>query len=86
MATVKAGKAPPREGVPSLRGRQLAAVRAIAATPGGLRAQAYPSVMPLLHTLGVAELRPLRAGVSESRWFLTPLGRRAATLHGRDEP
>lgn len=75
-----ANEAPPR-----LRGRLLAALRAVAGAPGGLRLQAYPSVMPLLVQLGVVEARPMRAGGAEKLWFLTPLGRRTATLHGRDE-
>ena len=40
-----------------LRGKQLAALRAIAATPGGLRLKAYPSAMPLLAEMGLVEER-----------------------------
>ncbi|GJE38688.1 hypothetical protein KHHGKMAE_2763 [Methylobacterium persicinum] len=68
-----------------LRGRPLAALRAVAGAPAGLRLQAYPSVMPLLVQLGVVEARPMRAGGAERLWFLTPLGRRTAMMHGRDE-
>jgi hypothetical protein len=71
---------------PPLRGKQLAALRAVAATPGGLRLQAYPSVMPLLERLGIVEARPIRGASAEVHWFLTSLGRRTVTMHGRDEP
>ena len=73
------------EAPPPLRGRALAALRAVAGAPGGLRLAAYPSVMPLLVKLGVVEARPLRVGGGERLWFLTPLGQRTATMHGRDE-
>lgn len=79
------GKVCANEPPPRLRGRPLAALRAVAGAPGGLRLQAYPSVMPLLVQLGVVEARPFRAGGAEQLWFLTALGRRAATMHGRDE-
>ena len=40
-----------------LRGKQLTALRAIAATLGGLRITAYPSAMPLLMQMGLVEER-----------------------------
>lgn len=43
--------------VPPLRGKQLAALRSVAVTAGGLRITAYPSVMPLLERMGLVRLR-----------------------------
>ena len=60
-----------------LRGKQLAALRAIAATPGGLRITAYPSAMPLLVQMGLVEERTAsRIAHRDGRaWFLTAEGR-----------
>lgn len=43
--------------VPSLRGRPLDALRAVAANPGGLHLKAHPSTMPLLLELGLVRVR-----------------------------
>jgi hypothetical protein len=73
--------------VPPLRGKQLAALRGVAATPGGLRITAYPSAMPLLVQMGLVEERPTprgRHGEGRAR-FLTPEGRQTVKAHGTDE-
>ena len=73
--------------VPPLRGKQLAALRAIASTPGGLRLTAYPSAMPLLVEMGLVEERPAsRTAHREGRaWFLTAEGRETVNAYGADE-
>ena len=43
-----------------VRGRPLEALRTIAANPGGLRHQAYPTVMPMLRGLGYVDERATR--------------------------
>ncbi len=70
-----------------LRGKQLAVLRAIAATPGGLRITAYPSAMPLLVEMGLVEERPAsRTAHREGRaWFLTAEGRATVKAYGVDE-
>lgn len=72
---------------PPLRGKQLAALRAIAATPGGLRITAYPSAMPLLEKMGLVEERAApRILHSDGRaWFLTAEGRETVKAYGTDE-
>lgn len=70
---------------PPIRGKQLAALRAIASTPGGLRVGAYPSVMHLLAGMGLVEGRPASRTVHrEGRaWFLTVEGRAGEGLWRR---
>ncbi len=66
-----------------LRGRQRDALRACGMAPGGLRLQAYPSVMPVLVRLGFVEERVTnRKG---GAWFLTPAGRAELVRVGQDE-
>lgn len=66
---------------PPPRGKPLAALRAVAANPGGLRMKAHPSVMPLLLELGLIRVRER----GEPAWLLTDAGRRAVAELGRDE-
>jgi DNA-binding HxlR family transcriptional regulator len=66
--------------------RQIAALRAFAASPGGLRAEAYPTVMA-----GLVEMGLVREGVSKMRprrpvWLLTKAGRDLIKLIGTGEP
>jgi len=68
--------------VPPLRGKQLAALRSVAATPGGLRITAYPSVMPLLEQMGMVRIRDH----GRSAWLLTEAGRRTVRSLGLGEP
>ena len=73
--------------IPPLRGKQLAALRAIAATPGGLRLKAYRGAMPLLDAMKLVELRTVsRISHPEGRaWFLTAAGRETVRAYGMDE-
>lgn len=73
--------------IPPLRGKQLAALRAIAATPGGLRLKAYQSAMPLLDAMGLIELRAVSrtAHPDGKAWFLTTTGRETVRIYGMDE-
>ena len=73
--------------LPPIRGKQLAALRAVAGTPGGLRVAAYPTTMPLLVKMRLVEERPVPRGQhSEGRaWFLTPDGRQAVKAYGADD-
>jgi hypothetical protein len=51
-----------------LRGKPLAALRAIAVNPGGLRLRAFPSVMPMLQEMELVRVRERgRAGVVARR-------------------
>ena len=70
-----------------LRGKQLAALRAIASTPAGLRVGAYPTALPLLADMGLVIERPAsRIAHRDGRaWFLTPAGRETVRAYGRDE-
>lgn len=70
-----------------LRGKQLAALRAVASAPGGLRFGAYPSVMPLLMQMGLVEERSAsRIAHRDGRaWFLTPYGKTTVRAYGEDE-
>jgi len=68
--------------VPPLRGRQLAALRAVAANPGGLRFAAHPSSMPLLERMGMVRVRER----GQPAWVLTEAGRRAVRALGRGDP
>lgn len=81
------GKACSNPFPPPLRGKQLSALRAVAATPGGLRLKAYRSAMPLLDAMGLIELRAVsRTTHPDGRvWFLTPAGRETVRAYGEDE-
>jgi hypothetical protein len=72
---------------PPIRGKQLAALRAVAGTPGGLRVAAYPTTMPLLAKMRLVEERPVPRGRhGEGRaWFLTVEGRQAVKAYGVDD-
>jgi hypothetical protein len=70
-----------REMAPALRGKPLAALRAVAVNPGGLRMRAFPSVMPLLQEMGLVRVRER----GEPAWLLTDAGRKAIARFGRDE-
>ncbi len=72
---------------PPLRGKQLAALRAIASTPGGLRVGAYPTALQLLADIGLVIERPAsRTAHREGRaWFLMPTGRETVKVYGADE-
>lgn len=64
------------------------ALRAVGASPGGLRIQAYPSFMPGLVEMGLVEERHVRGpGRSQPAWFLTAAGRKllAAQVVGKTE-
>lgn len=64
--------------IPPVRGRQLAALRACADHPHGLRRAAYPSAMSVLVARGLVEERPVRwksREADETGWFLTDAGR-----------
>lgn len=66
--------------------RQIEALRALAANPGGIRQAAYRSVMPALVEQGL-----VRESVSKSRprvpiWLLTDEGRKAVKELGMGEP
>lgn len=65
----------PSEPKAPIRGRHLEALRAVAENPGGLRHEAYPTVMPILQELGYVEERPTRGRTSRRAWHLTPGGR-----------
>ena len=54
----------PSEPSTPVGGRHLKALRAVAASRGGLRPDAYPSALPVLRELGYVEERPTqtRAG------------------------
>lgn len=62
------------------------ALRAVGASPRGLRIQAYPSYMPALVEMGLIEERHVRGpGRSQSAWFLTQAGRDMLAEVGSDE-
>lgn len=65
----------------------MAALRAVAVTPGGLRLGAYPSALPLLAEMGLVIERnaPRTAHPQGKAWFLTPAGREAVRTYGEDE-
>ena len=66
----------PSEPKAPIRGRHLEALRAVAENPGGLRHEAYPTVMPTLRRLGLVVSRPaLGPGRKISAWFITHAGR-----------
>lgn len=70
-----------------IRGKPLAALRAVAGAPTGLRLEAYPSAMPLLVGMGLVEERAAsrvrRQGARA--WFLTPEGRAVVRAYGTDD-
>jgi len=72
---------------PPLRGRQIAALRAIASSPAGLRSGAYPSLMAALVEMGlVVERDAARASHPSGRaWHLTQEGRAVLRVYGEDE-
>ncbi len=72
---------------PPLRGKQLAALRAIASTPAGLRVGAYPTALSLLSDMGLVIERAasLEAHPRGRAWFLTPAGRETVRSYGMDE-
>ena len=65
----------PTEPPAPVRGRRHEALRAVAASPGGLRPDAYPTALPVLLELGYVEERPTRARGSRHVWHLTQAGR-----------
>ena len=65
----------PTEPHAPIRGRQLEALRAVAASRGGLRPDAYPSALPVLRELGYVEERASRGRTGRQAWHLTPAGR-----------
>jgi hypothetical protein len=71
---------------PKLTTRQIEALRALSAGPGGIRYEAYPSVMPTLVEMGLA-----RESVSKTRprrpiWLITDAGRAVVKEVGTGEP
>lgn len=73
---------------PDLTTRQIAAIRACGAHPGGLRISAYPQTMLGLVALGLIEERA-KVSPAERRqmgWFLTPAGKERLRLVGTGEP
>lgn len=73
--------------IPPLRGKQLAALRAIAATSGGIRLKAYRSTMPLLEAMKLVELRTVSCTVHADgwAWFLATKGRAVVKAYEVDE-
>lgn len=67
------------------KSRHVAALRALAVTPGGLRSGSHPSVMPALKELGYVEERPMRTRPSETKWHLTKAGRDLLAAMGEGE-
>lgn len=65
----------PTEPLAPVRGRHLEALRAVAENPGGLRHDAYPTVLPVLQELGYVEERATRGRTGRRAWHLTPAGR-----------
>ena len=65
----------PTEPHAPIRGRQLEALRAVAASRGGLRPDAYPSALPVLRELGYVEERASRGRTGRQAWHLTQAGR-----------
>ena len=66
--------------------RRHDALRACAANPQGLRANAYPSVMPVLEAQGLVTMRNGGRPGGARYWFLTPAGREAVAAIGKDDP
>lgn len=65
----------PSEPKAPIRGHHLEALRAVGENPGGLRHEAYPTVMPILEELGYVEERATRGNTRRRAWHLTPAGR-----------
>jgi hypothetical protein len=65
----------PSEPPAPVRGRHLEALRAVAANPGGLRHDVYPTVMPVRQELGYVEDRPARGRTGRRAWHLSQRGR-----------
>jgi hypothetical protein len=72
----------PSEPQAPVRGRQLEALRAVAASPGGLRHDAHPSALPVLQELGNVEERATRGRTGRRAWHLTPAGRKLLAALG----
>jgi len=65
----------PSEPIAPVRGRHLEALRAVAASPGGLRHDAHPTALPILQELGYVEERATRGRTGRRAWHLTRSGR-----------
>lgn len=79
----------PTEPSALVRGRYLEDLRAVAASPDGLRPDAYPSALPVLRELGYVEERPTRSRGTRYVWHLTRAGRdllAALGIHEGGEP
>lgn len=72
----------PSEPKAPVRGRQLEALRAVAENPGGLRQEAYPTVMPILQELGYVEERATRGRTGRRAWHITRAGRELLIVLG----
>jgi hypothetical protein len=72
----------PSEPKAPVRGRQLEALRDVASSPGGLRRDAYPTVLPVLQELGYVEERATRGQTGRRAWHLTPAGRKLLAALG----
>ncbi|MBP1183031.1 hypothetical protein [Methylobacterium sp. PvR107] len=72
----------PSEPTAPIRGRHLEALRAVAENPGGLRHDAYPTVMPVLQELGYVEERATRGRTGRRAWHLTRTGRELLIVLG----
>ncbi|MEE7460709.1 hypothetical protein MFUR16E_04845 [Methylobacterium fujisawaense] len=72
----------PSEPKAPIRGRHLEALRAVAENPGGLRHEAYPTVMPILQELGYVEERATRGRTGRRTWHLTNAGRQLLIVLG----
>jgi len=72
----------PTEPIAPIRGRHLEALRAVAENPGGLRSDAYPTVMPVLQELGYVEERATRGRTGRRAWHLTRAGRELLIVLG----
>ena len=70
---------------PSVGGRALEALRAIALYPRGMQLTAYPRAMQTLVDLGYAVERQARwdsANRGQTAWFITPAGRELLEVLG----
>ena len=70
---------------PSVGGRALEALRAVALYPRGMRLTAYPQAMRTLIDLGYAIERQARwdgANPGQTGWFITPAGRELLAVLG----
>lgn len=71
---------------PALTRRQLTALRALAAGPGGIRHGAYPSAMQTLAELGLVRDSLSRTWPRRPIWVLTTKGRQMVKVVGTGEP